>query len=113
MEEMIKSVLRYAKDNPEGFTLDINSMKPVKFGICVAYIETQNCHGEDGIKKAIEHARLHNNIVGGWLDEGGMLYYFDSVKVFPNKQMKEAIDFAKTNKQYAIFDLTNLKEIIL
>ena len=37
------------------------------------------------------------------------LYYFDSIKVF--KQLEPAIEFAKQNKQIAIFDLTNFIQI--
>lgn len=42
---------------------------------------------------------------------GNRRYYFDSVNIFKNSEIDKAIEFAKQNKQIAIFDLTNLKEI--
>lgn len=86
-------------------------MQEVKIGISVGYIETQNGFGKEGLTKAIEHSLKHGKIIGGWLDDTTLLYYFDSVKFFKNSELDEAIEFAKTNKQFAIFDLTNLKEI--
>lgn len=111
MEKLLDSVWEYAKNSPYGFTLNISTMKPVKFGICVAYFETQDSYGKDGLRKALEHALKHNKIVGGWLNDDNDYYYFDSIRLFTNLELKEAIEFAKRNKQLAIFDLTNLKEI--
>lgn len=111
MKQLTDSVWEYALKNSDGFTINIDTMKPILFGICVAYIETQDSFGREGLEKAINHALLHNKVVGGWLDDESGYFYFDSVRIYPNHQLKEAIDFAKTNKQLAIFDLTNLKEI--
>ena len=109
MKQIIDRVLEYSKNNPNGFTLNIETFKPIKFGICVAFLETQNCFGTAGLELAISHALKHQKIIGGWLNEENKLYYFDSVKVF--KQLKPAIEFAKQNKQIAIFDLTNFIQI--
>ena len=109
METLTERVWEYSKNNPDGFTLNIETMRPVKFGICVAYLETQNCFGKDGLEKAISHALKHEKIVGGWLNYENEFYYFDSIKLFKN--LNEAIEFAKQNKQLAVFDLTNLREI--
>jgi len=109
METLTDRVWEYSKNNPDGFTLNIETMKPVKFGICAAYLETQNCFGKDGLEKAVSHALEHEKIVGGWLNEENELFYFDSIKIFSN--LDEAVEFAKQNKQLAIFDLTNLREI--
>jgi hypothetical protein len=111
MKSLIDRVWEYALKNPMGFTIDLRTIKPVKFGICVAHLETQNSFGKEGLKKAINHALNHNKIVGGWLNDENNFFYFDSVRIFPNHKLKEAIEFAKTNKQYAIYDLTNLTEI--
>ena len=108
---MIEIIKKIAKENHYGFTYDLEKNQLVKKGISVAYLETQNSFDDEGLKKAIEHAANHENIVGGWQYENK--YYYDSIKLFENTNLKEAIDFGKQNKQIAIFDLTNLKEITL
>lgn len=108
---LIEKVWEYANINPNGFTLNLETMKPIKYGISVAYLETQNSFDKEGLEIVINHALRNNKIVGGWLNEDNKLYYFDSVKIFKNSDLDEAITFAKQNKQLAIFDLTNLKEI--
>ena len=50
-------------------------------------------------------------IVGGWFNSENGEFYFDSCKLF--KSLDEAKAFGKENHQIAIYDLTNLKEIIL
>ena len=74
-------------------------------------LNTQNCFGKTGLKRAITHALAHERIVGGWLNDQDELFYFDSVKVFKNNVLKEAIEFAKQNRQLVIFNLTNFREI--
>ena len=113
MVNVFNSVLDYSLKNPEGFTFNIETLKPVKFGISVAYLETQNAHGLVGFEKAYNHALEHEKIIGGWLNEENSLYHFDSVRIFPNHEMSNAIEFAKQNLQIAIFDLTNLKLIMI
>lgn len=108
---LIEKVWEYANVNPDGFTLNLETMKPIKYGISVAYLETQDSFDKEGLEIVINHALRNNKIVGGWLNEDNKLYYFDSVKIFKNSDLDEAITFAKQNKQLAIFDLTNLKEI--
>ncbi len=111
MEALIERVWEYSQNNPYGFTLDIDTMKPVKFGICVAYLDTQDSFGKEGLRRVLEHALEHGKVVGGWLNDDNGYYYFDSVRLFSNRQLDEAIEFAKTNRQLAVFDLTNLREI--
>lgn len=108
---LIEKVWEYANINPNGFTLNLETMKPIKYGISVAYLETQDSFDKEGLEIVINHAVRNNKIVGGWLNEDNKLYYFDSVKIFKNSDLDKAITFAKQNKQLAIFDLTNLKEI--
>ncbi|UYW02100.1 hypothetical protein K5I29_04145 [Flavobacterium agricola] len=111
MEKLIRRVWDYSQNNPYGFTLDLETMKPIKFGISVAYLETQNSFGKQSLEQVINHALKHNKIVGGWLNDENNQYYFDSIKIFKNSDLKKAIEFAKQNEQIAIFDITNLKEI--
>lgn len=111
MENLNERVWEYSKNNPDGFTLNIETFRAVKFGIVVAYLETQNSHGKEALENVIKHAINHEKVVGGWLNDENGFYYYDSVKIFKNSELKEAIEFANKNKQLAIFDLTNLKEI--
>lgn len=113
MKNLFDRVWEYSKNNSYGFTINIKTFEIIKFGICVAYNETQNSFGETGLLFVINHAKTTNNIVGGWLNDENGLYYYDSVKVFKNSELKKAIEFAKEQKQIALFDLTNLKEIII
>lgn len=111
MNELIDSVWEYAKNNPNGFTLNIETKKAITFGISVAYKETQDSFGKESLEKVIRHALENFKTVGGWQDDEN--YYFDSVKIFKNSELNQAIEFGKENDQIAIFDLTNLKEIRL
>lgn len=110
---LIDRVWEYSLNNPDGFTLNIETMKPVKYGISVAYLETQNSFGKESLKKVINHALKLNKTIGGWFNSDNGFYYFDSVRIFKNSEIDKAIEFAKQNEQLAIFDLTNLKEIII
>lgn len=111
--ELVNKVWEYSKTNPDGFTLNIQTFKPVSRGLAVSYKETQNSFEKEWLKKAISHALKHNNIVGGWLNSQDGYYYFDRVKIFEDSKIDEAIKFAKENEQIAIYDLTNEKEILV
>ena len=111
MKNLIDRVWEYSLNNPQGFTLDLETFESVKFGICVAYKETQNSHDKESLEKVIHHATTHNKILGGWLNIENNKFYFDSVRIFKN--LEQALEFAKEQEQLAIFDLTNLKEINL
>lgn len=106
-------ILKVAEANHEGFTIELETLKHVTDGIVVAYLETQNSFDSEGLKRCIEHAAKHDGYIGGWLNEENGRYYFDSVRIFPVDQLKEAIAFGKANEQISIFDLTNIKEIRL
>lgn len=113
MDKLIDRVWEYSINNPDGFTLNLESFKEIKFGIAVAFKETQNSFGKESLQKVISHALENNKTVGGWLNVENEKFYFDSVRIFENKDLKTAIEFAKQQKQIAIFDLTNLKEITI
>ena len=113
MNELIDRVWEYAKNNPDGFTLNIETMKAIKFGISVAYKETQGSFGKESLEKVIKHALENYKTMGGWPNEENGNYYFDSIKIFKNSELPQAIEFGKENDQIAIFDLTNLKELRL
>ena len=111
MTKLIDRVWEYSQNNPDGFTLNLETFRPVKFGISVAYLETQDSHDKESLDKVINHSFENQKIIGGWLNVENEKFYFDSVKIFKNSELKEALEFAKQQKQIAIFDLTNLKEI--
>lgn len=111
MKDLIERVLEYSKNNPNGFTLNIENFKQVKFGIVVAFKETQNSFTKQHLENVINHSLKNDKIIGGWLNDENGLFYYDSVKVFKSSELKKAIEFGIENEQIAIFDLTNLKEI--
>src|SRR5215216_5511253 len=98
MTDLIERVWEYSKKNPDGFTLDIETFKQVKFGIIVAFKETQNHFGKSSLQNVINHSLNNDKKIGGWLNIENGLFYFDSVKVFRNSEFKEAIKFAIENE---------------
>lgn len=106
--EKLKEV---AKNNPDGFTISLQNMKFTTDGTVSAYLDTQNSFNDQGLRAVIDHALDHDMLVGGWYDSQGGKYYYDSVKVYLNKD--KAIEFGFKQKQIAIFDIGNLEEIRL
>lgn len=109
MKYLIETILEIAKENPYGFTIKLPSLDFITEGYSIAFEETQNSFDVEGLIKVINHAQQNGNVIGGWLDEETDLFYFDSCLILTDE--KAAIEFAKQNKQIAIFDLTNLKVI--
>lgn len=105
---MIDKILKIAKENPEGFTVT-KDLEFVKSGFVVAYSETQNSFGIDGLKKVIEFAFKNDTEIGGWKEK--KLFYFDASKVYETKE--EATKKAIENNQIAFFDLNNLEVIFI
>jgi len=111
MKNLVERIMDYSEKNPYGFTLNIETFRPVRKGISVAFLETQNSFGKHNLEKVILHALKNNKTIGGWLNSKNGLFYFDSVKIFKKSEFNQAIEFAKQNQQIAIYDLINLKEI--
>ena len=107
------SIWVFSQSRPDGFTLNINSWKEPKKGITVAYESTQNRHDKADLDFVVNHAKSHNGYVGGWLNSEDGLYYFDSVRLFPEDSLKAAINFGKANHQDAIYKLSSKQEILL
>ena len=110
-ESVADRIWTYSKTHPDGFTLDIKTMTQPTEGICAAYEFTQSSHSRSDLE-AID-ATSHGGFVGGWLDTSDSLYYFDSVRIFPDDSLQAAINFGKANHQIAIFNLSTGKEIRL
>ena len=111
MVNFIDAIQKIAEQNPEGFTVDLTTLKRITKGISVAYIETLDSFGIEGLERVINHALAHDRKVGGWMNEDDGQYYYDSIRIFTD--LEEAKRFGRENKQIAIFDLTNLRLIKL
>ena len=54
MEQLFDAILEIAGKNPDGFTVDLTTLKKVTKGISVAYLETQDSFGEEGLKRVLK-----------------------------------------------------------
>lgn len=106
---MMKIIKSIAEQNPEGFTADLNGKLVAGVGYVVALAETQNSFGDLGLAKVCEIAKKRGTYIGGWLEKNSGLYYFDASVII--KDIDEAKEFARKEKQMAIFDL-GAREVI-
>jgi len=111
MKQLTEAIQAIAKENPDGFTVDLTTLKKVTRGISVAHLETQNSFGDEGLKRVIEHALKNEKKVGGWLDDKNEDFYYDSVRIFDD--LEEALQFGRENKQLYVFDLVKRQLIKL
>lgn len=107
------SVWAYSIRHPDGFTMDIATMREPTEGVVVAYAATQGCHSRKQLGRVVRHAIRHDGYVGGWLDTSDSLYYFDSSRLFPEDSIAAAIRFGIENGQIAIFILSEGREVRL
>ena len=113
VEGIANQVWTYSMTHPDGFTIDLSSMTVPTEGIVVAYEATQGCHSREKLEYVINHAMTHDRIIGGWLDTSDSLYYFDSARIFPEDSLEAAKKFGIENGQFAIFLISEGKEIRL
>ena len=104
-------VWAFSQTHPDGFTIDIRTMTEPTEGIAVSYAATQNCHSRDQLDKVVSHALQHEGYVGGWYNSEDGLYYFDSTKLFPENDLKGALQFGKENGQHSVFILSTYTDI--
>lgn len=104
-------VWTYSLTHPDGFMLDIRTMTEPAEGIAVSYVETQNSHSRAQLDKVVRHAVQHDGYVGGWLNSNDGLYYFDSSKLFPENELRSALQFGRDNRQYSVYILSSGTEI--
>ena len=104
-------VWAYSQTHPDGFMLDIRTMTEPAEGIAVSYAETQNSHSRTQLDKVVRHAVKHDGYVGGWLNSNDGLYYFDSSKLFPENELRSALQFGRDNRQYSVYILSLGTEI--
>ena len=108
------ALMAVANENTAGFTVNAETLQPVKKGYAIALAETQNSFNGYGLLKVIDFQQKNAgrvNAFGGWLDESTGLYYWDATIIC--EDLQTAIDLGRRNNQIAIFDLENLKEIRL
>lgn len=110
---LAESVWVFSQSRPEGFTIDIRSWREPREGISVAYQQTQNRHDRKDLDYVVSHALSHEGFIGGWLNSEDGLYYFDSVRLFPEDSLSAAILFGKANHQDAVYKLSSKQEIRL
>ncbi len=102
-----------AMNNKNGFTVNAATLQPVKSGYAVAVEGTQNSFGIKGLANVVKYVSTHHNInaFGGWWNRENNRFYFDATIVVDDLDI--AKDLGRYNNQIAIFDLANLKEIML
>ena len=117
-------VWSFSQSHPDGFTIDIRTMTEPTEGIAVSYAATQNSHScvplvaseqsssaRNQLDKVVSHALQHEGYVGGWYNREDGLYYFDSTKLFPENDLKGALQFGKENGQHSVFILSTYTDI--
>lgn len=107
------ALLAIAAANKNGFTVNAANLEPVTTGYAVAVADTQNSFGYEGLSNVVKYVSDHPevNAFGGWYNSENNMYYFDATVIV--NDLDTAIELGRANKQIAIFDLANLKEIIL
>lgn len=97
---IIERLKEIAEDYPNGFTAYTLTLQPVKRGWVVANRETQNCFGDEGLKKALTVA-YRTGTIGGWLENER--WYWDAVVIYDNED--EATKAGIENEQIAIYNI--------
>ncbi len=104
-------VLEVSKKYFLGFTIHPETLEKPKKGYGVSLLETQNCFGIEGLKKAYQVALERNCYIGGWRNPKNSKYYYDATVVV--EDYDEAIRLAKENKQLAIYNYTTGETITI
>lgn len=102
-----------AAGNKEGFTVNAATLQPVTAGYAVAVAATQDSFGLEGLANVVKYVSEHPevNAFGGWYNKINKRFYFDATVIVDD--LEAAKELGRINKQIAIFDLANLKEIRL
>ena len=110
---VLLAIAAIATTNKEGFTVNAATLQPVTTGYAVAVADTQNSFGFDGLANVVQYVSEHPevNAFGGWYNSENNMYYFDATVIVDD--LATAKELGRINKQIAIFDLANLKEIRL
>lgn len=102
-KELVNVIYAMGQMYPDGFTLDLNTMRQPTEGLIVSYKETQNSFDRKSLPVVIKHAREHQNLVGGWYNPENKRFYFDSNRLFPEDSLAAAVQFARDNDQHTVY----------
>ena len=102
-KELVNVIYALGQMYPDGFTLDLNTMRQPTEGLYVSYKATQNSFDRKSLPAVIKHARAHQNLVGGWYNAEEDRYYFDSNRKFPEDSLAAAVQFARDNDQHTVY----------
>ena len=111
---LFHALMEIATANPDGFTVNAQTLQPITKGYAVALADTQDSHDTAGLLSVIEYAQNHAdtvNAIGGWLDTESNKFYFDATVICDD--LETALILGRRNNQIAIFDLENMEEIRL
>ncbi|MCR4825078.1 MAG: hypothetical protein K5849_06970 [Bacteroidales bacterium] len=111
IEQMADQVWTYSQSHPDGFTLHLRTMSVPRTGIVVAYIDTRNTRDRSSLTYVIEHSLVNDGYVGGRVDPDSGVYFFDSVRVFPETELEAAKAFGVSNNQEFVYILSSRKEV--
>ena len=102
-----------AMNNKEGYTVNAATLQPVTTGYAVSVADTQNSFGFEGLANVVKYVSEHPevNAFGGWYNSENNMYYYDATVIVDD--LATAKELGRINKQIAIFDLSNLEEIML
>ena len=106
-------VWNFSKKRRNGFTLNLSTWKEPREGIVVSYAATQDLHTLSDLEYIVGHALSHDGYVGGWRDSTDGVYYYDSVRIFPEDQLEQAMEFGRINGQISIYILSSGTEVLL
>lgn len=106
----ITALTAIAALNPDGYTVNANTLQPLTHGYAVALAATQDSFGPEGLERVVKYVQDHPHVdaFGGWYNSDNGQYYYDATVIVDT--MSEAIALAKANKQLAFFCLDNCKE---
>ena len=102
-KDMANIVWTMGQMYPNGFTLDLNTLRQPTEGIMVSYAATQNSFDRKSIPAVLEHAWKHDRLIGGSYSPEVGRYFFDSTRKFPEDSLSAAVAFARDNGQYSVY----------
>lgn len=107
--QLFATLTTIATANADGYTVNAQTLEPIKKGYAVAVLATQNSFGPEGLAKVIKYVQDHPEIdaFGGWYNSEDEQYYYDATIIVATKV--EAIELARINKQLAFYCLDNGK----
>jgi hypothetical protein len=101
--------IREIAERKNRFSYDLRGRAFVDMGIIAAYRATQDSDHFADLPQVVQHALDHEGIVGAWKDPASGQIFYDSCRLFTDP--KNAIAFARTQRQRSIFNINRDQEI--